>query len=151
IPGDRLYRERCLTGVFHAMTSYMNSGLHGFIFDEDSLHYCSEQREDRQFECFITLVSALPKVTKSFDRTIEVIQKYSPNLEIFRGMVENAAIMSVDMAASPEEMGHFVAQCDTPEENLRTICINAVVNNIYSNGMPGIEYQKAIAFCAGSW
>jgi hypothetical protein len=26
-----------------------------------------------------------------------------------------------------------------------------VINKLYNNGIPGVEYSKAIDFCAGSW
>ncbi len=152
ITGDPSYIERCLTGIFHAMTSYMNSNLYGFTFNEDSLSYCAQQKEEHQFTCFITLVSALPGFTKNnLAQTVAILQKYDLPQELYLETFKNAAIMAVDMEATPPELGTFVEECTALSEDLRKTCIGAVINNINSNSTPGIEYIKAFEFCSGSW
>jgi hypothetical protein len=152
VGGDPLYRERCLTGIYHAMTTYMVNSNYGFTFDDDSLGICATQKPEHQYTCFITLASAVPIVTKhDLARTTAIVRKYSPSPEIFNDIYENAAIMSVNIEFPIEETGHFIGQCGDLGEELRAICISAVLNNYFSNGSPGIEYVKAFAFCSGPW
>jgi len=152
IQGDPLYKERCLTGVFHAMTTYMVDGLYGFTLNEDTLAYCNAQKPDHQYACFITLVTMIPILTNyDLPQTLAIIEKYSPSQELFFEMFMNAAIMLVDIEWSVEELGDFVQSCDTANKDLRQVCIKAVINKLYTDGNPGFEYEKAFDFCRGAW
>lgn len=151
IQGDPSYRERCLTGIFHAVSDYMIQKLYGFNFDENSLTKCAELVSAYQKTCFITLVSALPANT-DFDlaRTVAIIKKNTPQ-ELFSDIFFHAAIIFVHAEAPIEEAGRFVDNCEVQNKDFRSICIEAVINKFYNNGLPGNEYQKASAFCSSVW
>jgi hypothetical protein len=152
IPGNILYKERCLTGVFHAMTLYMRNNLYDFTFDENSLTNCDIMKSEYQYACFITLVSAVPIFTNfDLERTVAIIQRSQPSQDIFNEVFLNAAIMSVFPEDQVEEMGRFVEKCDELNTDFRSLCITAVLNHLYSNNSPGTEYHKAVAFCSGVW
>jgi hypothetical protein len=152
IQGDPLYKERCLTGIFHAMADYMVNGLYGFKLDQDTLAYCKVQKQDHQYACFITLVTMIPILTNyDLPQTLTIIQKHSPSQELFFEMFMNAAIMLVDIEWNEEELGDFVQSCDATNKDLRQICIKAVINKLYTDGNPGFEYKKAFEFCRGTW
>ena len=151
VTGDPLYEERCLTGVFHAMTTYMVNGLYGFTLNENSLSYCGVQKPEHQYTCFITLVTMIPLLTEfDLEYTLEILQEHSPE-DLFSEMFLNAAIMHADAEAAVGEMGNFTKQCGALRADLQQICIQGVINKLFSNGAPGIEYVKAIEFCSGPW
>ena len=151
ISGDSEYREKCLTGVFHAMTVNMSKNLYGFAFNEDSLLYCVGQTPAHKRTCFYTLVAALPEFVH-FDvgRTVAILEKTVPP-ELFNEVFYYAAIIFVNAEAPLDEAGHFVEQCGAINTDFRAICTSAVINKLYNNGTLGIEYQKAIAFCSDTW
>ncbi len=151
VQGNPLYRERCMTGVFHAMTDYMLNELYGFAFDDDSIILCAEQVKIYQKDCFVTLIAALPAST-DFDltRTVSIIQKSTPPY-LFSDIFFHAAILFVQAEAPIEEIGNFVESCGVQNDSLRLPCISAVINKLYNNGIPGIEYQKAVLFCSSAW
>jgi hypothetical protein len=152
IQGNPEYKTRCLTGVFHAMTTDMINDQYGLTFDENSLAYCAAQKPEHQYVCFITLAPAIPRYTgRDLNRTIATLRKYSPTQDLFLEMFVNAAIMSVDTDAKVEELGNFVEKCEVIETDLRPKCIDAVIDNLYQNGTPGIEYVKVAEFCSGAW
>ena len=151
IPEESSYRERCLTGVFHAMTVYMAQKIYGFVYDENSLAICSKQAVAYQKTCFNTLVAQLPEFTNfNLEQTVTILQKTVPPLQ-FLEIFGYAAVIFVNAEASIAEIGHFIEKCDTLSNDFRPICISAVINKLYNNGVPGIEYQKAVAFCSSSW
>jgi hypothetical protein len=153
VGGDPLYKERCQTGVFHAMTTYMVNDLYGLTFDEDSLGHCTTMTDpDRQYTCFITLVSAVPIFTRNdLEHTERILKRFSTSDFIYREMFINAAIMSVTVDEPAADLGAFVAHCEAIGGILRPICIRAVINNLFSNGTPGVEYRKVAEFCSGGW
>lgn len=126
-------------------------GLYGFTFNENSLSYCAVQAPEHQSACFNTLVAGLPNAT-DFDlaRTAALLEQNVPD-DLFEEIFKNAAIIFVDAEASVEETGLFVQECGSIDPNLRSLCIQAVINKLYNNGLPGIEYLKAQAFCEGVW
>lgn len=152
VPGHPDYKLRCLTGVFHATTDYMINNSYGFTYNEEALANCAAQKPEHQYECFITLVSPLPRLThNNVEQTVAILKKYSPTSDLFKEMFMNAAIMSVDTKDNVEEFGKFIEECATADAELRSICISAVINNLYANGLPGIEYLKVAEFCSGPW
>jgi plastocyanin len=151
VEGDYLYKERCLTGIFHAMTIYLELQQYEFTYDEHSLKICQEQALAYQRTCFITLVAALPAAT-GFDlpRTLAILKEDVPG-ELFLEVFEYAAILFVQAENPIETTGRFVASCEAEQREYRSVCIDAVINKLYNNGVPGSEYQKASAFCSSEW
>lgn len=151
IGGDPLFRERCLTGIYHAMTIYMDLRQYGFSYDEDSLAICASQDTRYQRECFITVVAALPQATGfDLERTVQIIEEVVPH-DLFFEVFEYAAVLFVQAEDSIEVTGAFIASCASLDSNLRGICINAAINKLYNNGVPGVEYQKVNEFCSSQW
>ncbi len=151
IQGDESYKERCLTGVFHAVSDYMSRPLYGFTFDESSLTICSKQAIAYQKTCFITLVAAVP-ASVDFDlvRTVAIIKESAPPY-LFSDIFFHAAIMLVPSKTSVEAAGRFAASCEAQSSDIRSLCISAVINKLFSYSVPGTEYQEAIAFCSSTW
>jgi hypothetical protein len=151
ISDNPFFKERCLTGVFHAMTVYMQTEQYGFTFDEDSLSYCAKQAVEHQSTCFNTLVAALPQFTNfDLERTVAILKESTP-ASLLSEIFTYAAIIFVDAEASAQEAGDFVLECDALDPNFRPLCILAAINKLYNNGVPGIEYIKAVEFCSGDW
>jgi hypothetical protein len=151
LDGNPYYKDRCLTGVFHAMTVYMQTHIYGFAFDENSLSLCEMQAHQFQASCFNTLVAALPEFTGfDLERTVAILKESVPEV-LLNEVFAYAAIIFVDAEASVEEDGRFIKQCEAIDLDFRPLCISAVINKLYNNGIPGVEYSKAIDFCAGSW
>ncbi len=152
VQSDPLYTERCHTGVFHAMTDFMVNKNVGFVYDSDSLRYCAQQRPEHQYACFITLSSAIHTIAGTdLTATVAILKKHNTSEELFLEMFLNAAIMMVDATADLQDHALFVERCEQEDILLRERCIKAVLIGLYANGVPGLEYQDAFAFCSGSW
>lgn len=147
INGDPSFRDRCISGVFHALSVYMESKQYGFVFDEHSLSLCKEQAEVHQHTCFSTLTAAVPSLTNfDLEKTVELLRASVPP-HLFAEIFKGAAVIFVDADAPIERIDDVVRSCGAIDETFRPLCIWAVMNKLYNNGEPGNEYKKAIAFC----
>lgn len=151
IAGNPDYRDRCLTGVFHAMTEYMATKRYGFVFNENSLLLCAKQKPAYQDSCFKTLVAELPRFTNfNLETTASIIKKNVP-APILLNVFEHAAIIFIDATAPVADTAAFVEKCTALGKEFRVRCTRGAVNKFFNDGIPGKEYPKAIAFCTGSW
>ncbi|MBP9669581.1 MAG: hypothetical protein KBE09_04820 [Candidatus Pacebacteria bacterium] len=150
IPGDTSYRDRCISGVFHAMNVYMEAKQYEFVFDENSLALCAQQKQEHQSTCFSTFSSAVPALA-GFDlkRTVTLLRESVPP-PLFPEIFKGAAVIFVDADASVETIGSFVSECGALSSDFRPWCIWATLNKLYNNGEPGSEYVKAISFCSSA-
>ncbi len=150
IPGDEYYKDRCISGVFHAMNVYMEAKQYGFIFDEDSLALCAQQRPAYQNTCFTTFTAAVPALL-DFDlkRTVALLRTSVPP-PLFPEIFKVAAVIFVDADASVEDIGSFIHECGALSPDFRPLCIWAAMNKLYNNGEPGKEYEKALALCSSA-
>lgn len=151
VPIEGFYRERCETGIFHALTIYMMDELHGFTFTDDSLSHCAQQKPEHQEACFVTLVAAVPEQSGfKLKRTVEMLESSVP-ADLFDRIFLHAAIIFVEAEAPLEETGEFMETCTSLRDGLRPLCLKAVINKLFNNGIPGNEYVKAISFCTSKW
>jgi hypothetical protein len=151
VPVEGFYRERCQTGIFHAMTIYMMDELYGLTFTDDSLSFCAQQRPEHQEACFMTLVAAVPEQSGfELARTVDILRGSVP-ADLFDRIFLHAAIIFVEAEAPLEETGRFMQTCTSLGDELRPLCLAAVINKLYNNGIPGSEYEKAFSFCSSKW
>ncbi|MCE9541093.1 hypothetical protein K8R03_00865 [Candidatus Kaiserbacteria bacterium] len=143
--------QNCYSGVFHGILNYMMKQQYGFSFDaKKPFALCFAQAEKYRFQCYLQIASKLKSAGgNDLARAYKLAAEITDSKQ-FESVFELMLTDFVTPQMALDEYAVFIQKCRSLNAGTAHLCATGVVQNLFDNGIPGKEYERALEVCAYS-